>query len=272
MEIHRQMLSSPSTLDNNKSGFTLVELSIVLVIIGLIVAGVLVGRDLVRSSEVRAQISQIEKLNTAIQTFRIKYNGLPGDLKYTDASAFGLYNVTYGPYIGLFARGDSNGIIQSRVQGFFTDEHLMFFRHLSDANLIEGGIGSKLNTAAETTTDVVSDYIPLAKIGSNASIQILSASTIKTHYFVLSSTTIVAGGCCNFTSLNTLTAQESYQIDSKIDDGLPASGVVFAINSLAGLTLYSTLTTVSAVAGCVTSSAYSLNIGTTRDCSLRFKF
>lgn len=45
----------------NQSGFTLIELSIVLVIIGLIVGGVLVGRDLIKAAEVRAQVSQIEK-------------------------------------------------------------------------------------------------------------------------------------------------------------------------------------------------------------------
>jgi prepilin-type N-terminal cleavage/methylation domain-containing protein len=43
------------------SGFTIIELSIVLVIIGLIVGGVLVGRDLIKAAEVLATISQIEK-------------------------------------------------------------------------------------------------------------------------------------------------------------------------------------------------------------------
>ena len=49
-----------------KSGFTLVELSIVLVIIGLIIGGVVVGRDLIDAATIRAQISQIEKYNTAV--------------------------------------------------------------------------------------------------------------------------------------------------------------------------------------------------------------
>jgi prepilin-type N-terminal cleavage/methylation domain-containing protein len=68
-------------VDNKcRAGFTLIELSIVLVIIGLVVGGVLVGRDLICAAELRAQISQIEKYNTAVNTFYGKYGGLPGPL------------------------------------------------------------------------------------------------------------------------------------------------------------------------------------------------
>jgi hypothetical protein len=59
----------------------------VLVIIGLIVGGVLVGRDLIQAAAVRATITQIEKFNTATNTFYTKYNGLPGDLALSCALA-----------------------------------------------------------------------------------------------------------------------------------------------------------------------------------------
>lgn len=57
--------------------FTLFELSIALVIIGLIVCGVLVGQGLIRAPGVRAAITQIEKYNTAVNTFVGKYGYLP---------------------------------------------------------------------------------------------------------------------------------------------------------------------------------------------------
>ncbi len=60
-------------------GFTLIELSIVLVIIGLVVGGVLVGRDLIKAAEIRAQVNQIEQMETAYNTFKLKYNCIAGD-------------------------------------------------------------------------------------------------------------------------------------------------------------------------------------------------
>ena len=73
----------------HNSGFTLIELSIVLVIIGLIVGGVLVGQNLIAAATVRAQITQIEKYNQAVNTFYGKYQALPGDMNVATASQYG---------------------------------------------------------------------------------------------------------------------------------------------------------------------------------------
>jgi prepilin-type N-terminal cleavage/methylation domain-containing protein len=51
--------------ETQKTGFTLIELSIVLVIIGLVVGGVLVGKDLIFAAQVRRAVSEAESFNTA---------------------------------------------------------------------------------------------------------------------------------------------------------------------------------------------------------------
>src|ERR1035441_6191452 len=83
-------------------------MAIVFVIIGLIVGGVLVGQALIRAAGVRATISQIEKYNTAVNTFRDKYGGLPGDLNATLAAQFELT-----PRAGTVGLGDGNGVIEA---------------------------------------------------------------------------------------------------------------------------------------------------------------
>ena len=80
--------TAPPAKPSLQSAFTLVELAIVLVIIGLIVGGILGGTDLIKSAEARKMMRQMEEINSALQTFRLKYNCVPGDC--VAASAFGL--------------------------------------------------------------------------------------------------------------------------------------------------------------------------------------
>jgi prepilin-type N-terminal cleavage/methylation domain-containing protein len=161
-----------------RNGFTLIELSIVLVIIGLIVGGILTGRDLIAAAAVRAQISQLEKYQTAANTFRGKYGYLPGDIKDPDATNFGF--AARGQYAG---EGDGNGIIQgidanssnsNDGQTSASGETAMFWADLSKAGLIDAG----LNTAAPTTIPAYGSspalYLPQSKLGTGLYVYIWS--------------------------------------------------------------------------------------------------
>lgn len=74
---------------SQRNAFSLVELSIVLVILGLLVGGILAGQSLIRASELRAVTSEQARIVTAIQAFRDKYFALPGDMR--NASTSGAY-------------------------------------------------------------------------------------------------------------------------------------------------------------------------------------
>src|SRR4051812_26928952 len=124
-----------SSFGYNRQGFTLVELAIVLVIIGLIVGGVLVGQDMIKAAEVRATVGQIEKYNAAINTFRTKYTGMPGDLNSVTAAKFGMVARS-----GAVGHGDGNGLLEGCAANSINAgcETLLFWRDLSFANLIDG--------------------------------------------------------------------------------------------------------------------------------------
>lgn len=62
-----------------KKGFTLVELSIVLVIIGLLIGGILVGQSLINAAKTRAMISNFQQYEVAVQQFGVKFKQMPGD-------------------------------------------------------------------------------------------------------------------------------------------------------------------------------------------------
>jgi len=62
-----------------KRGFTLVELSIVLVIIGLLIGGILVAQSMVDSTKVQRFVGEVNQYMAAINNFKVKYRQLPGD-------------------------------------------------------------------------------------------------------------------------------------------------------------------------------------------------
>ena len=65
---------------NNFFAFSLIELSIVLIIIGLLVSGIIGGQSLIESAKVRNFINETNSWKQALYTFRVKYGRLPGDL------------------------------------------------------------------------------------------------------------------------------------------------------------------------------------------------
>lgn len=218
------------TQNNIKQGFTLIELSIVLVIIGLLVGGVLVGQDLIRAAGVRATISQIEKYNTAVKTFQDKYGALPGDLNASVASQFGF--VARGTLPG---QGDGNGVIQGRegaASGNLQDgEPAVFWVDLSQAGLVDGGFSTA--TMATDTVPLAGSpnlYFPQAKLGQGNSVYVWSGggTTDGTNYFGISVISGFVSGA-ELQSVAGLTVSQAYNIDKKIDDGLPQSGNVTAM-------------------------------------------
>lgn len=275
----------------SEEGFTLIELSIVLVIIGLIVGGILTGQDLIKAAEQRATLAQIEKYNTAVNTFRNKYNGMPGDLSVSVASSFNLFTMTSaapcttaGTTAGC---GDGNGLLEGGGTSgsvLLVGEPAVFWRHLSDANLIDGAYGANLVAAggllASGTVANLPTYLPTAKLGRGNLITVGATGGI--NYYVMGGVGAVTTATGVYAAGNDyLSPIESYNMDKKVDDGLPNSGTVVAMSLNAAALSATTLTTpnpTSAAGGtgaCTNSTpspaTYSLTVSAP-ECSLRFRF
>jgi len=154
----------------------------VLVISGLIIGGILVRQDLINAAAVRAQIKQIEKYQTAVNTFRLKFNALPDDMNAATATGFGF--AARGTYAG---QGDGNGVLQANGPGTDTiaygsknlcGEEGMFWVDLTYANggklhLIEGSFNPgtyaanawwNCSTMPAVAAAAVGQFMPRAKL------------------------------------------------------------------------------------------------------------
>jgi prepilin-type N-terminal cleavage/methylation domain-containing protein len=210
-------------------GFTLIELSIVLVIIGLIVGGVLVGQDLIQAAAVRSQVAQLDSYEAAVHTFRIKYNGIPGDFASNKAASFGMQARS-----GANGHGDGDGVLEFCTPGVFNNyagcENVLFWRDLSFASLIDGSFTTGTDAVATMTTAQVPSYLPRAKIGNENSILILHydaffpAFPVQDYYVVTGVTS--TDGVGNYALVNRITPDQAYRIDVKMDDGLGGLGII----------------------------------------------
>ena len=259
-----------------EDGFTLVELSIVLVIIGLIIGGILAGQDMIRAAEVRSTIAQIEKFNTSVNTFRDKYAYIPGDMNSIKAGEFGFETRT-----GAVGHGDANGRLEGCAAGavVFGCETALFWRDMAQVGLVGEDMNyatdALANAAAIITGPELPDFIPEASLGRGNFFNVFNAAGI--NYYQLTGVSDIAATGAQ-TLVNALTPQESENIDNKMDDGRPLTGVVRAMEGTGPLNTAVTPAT-AAVGVCVDSGgANNPYNNTTEDfantpaCQLRMRF
>ena len=206
------------------TGFTLIELSIVLVIIGLIVGGVLVGQSLIRAAKLQSVTTQITKFTTAVYTFELKYNNeLPGDMADATNSWGTAVDCSQHAAAGAGTQtcnGDGNSQIQAG-----TREMYLFWQHLSNAGLIEGTYTGAYGPGASAWSDVIGTNVPATHVdgysvefwndGSYTAWNFWAPLTEKNLFWVNDGGAIVNP---------MLTTSEAYALDKKYDDGLPGSG------------------------------------------------
>ena len=204
-------------MNQAENGFTLIELAIVLVIIGLLIGGVLFGKDMIAASEVRATVSQLDKFRSAVNAFRLKYNELPGDMRPSKAAQFGFFQITGNcGTTCLFA----NQLIDANGPPSFIQEYLVFWRHLSQAGLIETLDSNLLRASDGESSSQPEGYenglMPKSKMGHYWYVT-------PSYRFATDGSSSVIGGN-DFFTWDYLSPVQAFGLDNKIDDGKPNSG------------------------------------------------
>jgi len=249
----------------------------VLVIIGLLVAGVLTGQDLILAAKIRATTSQYRSYNTAANAFYNKYNNYPGDIPSSLAEAFGFSYVAGGNA----AQGDGDGYIGTSTS-MASAEGIMFWADLFQANLIPNAL-TYLPVGSWGVTDAVAASIPtlfpISKLGSNNYFWAATFTDGSNYFAIGPLLTFNASSGTQGPSMSAaqgLSAIMAYDIDVKIDDGVPNTGIIQSINTSLGGT--ASLVQNGSVNSCINAlNAGAYSGGTTAQskvpaCQLRLRF
>lgn len=222
-------------------GFTLVELALVIVIIGLLAGGILIGRDLLRAAEMRKTYRQFEEIVAAVNAFHAKYNCLPGDCP-TATEVFGAYDTSYAcppdnSSVGTATcDGDGNGEVEA-TNSLGDHEVFIFWQHLADAGLINGMFsGAASTTAGGTFLTEPGVNCPVLAAASNNCFSMGFGTGMDGCATAPSEGGDIRGNCLfmwprggDISTVQTgqgfvFSPTESFGYDAKYDDGLPTSG------------------------------------------------
>jgi type II secretory pathway pseudopilin PulG len=191
----------------NDRGFTLVEIAIILVIIGMLVAGVLQGQQLIQNARVRSVVAEQDAIATAVLAFQDRFQALPGD--YREAAVF----IACSP---ACPGGNGNGRIDDTGVPL---ESVLVWTHLSNAGFLNGSFSATSSTAAPTA-----DNTPRNVAGGFRQVAFdnrwgYSTNPARRH---------------NIKTGNELPVEILAEVDRKVDDAMPTSGRFQFSNYAAG--------------------------------------
>ncbi len=188
-------------MKKTQTGFTLIELAIVLVIIGLLLGGVLKGQELINSAKVKNMARDFQNIQVYIYGYQDRFKVLPGDDHHADTHVTGTNSAT--------AAHTQNGVIQGAWNTTVsTDESCVVWEHIRRANLAPGS--TAVSCAANNT------YQP-----RNADGGLIGVQSVSTGIAELNGLTGAYVVCSD-----AILGRYASQLDTTLDDGVGNTGIV----------------------------------------------
>ena len=190
-----------------QAGFTLVEIAIVLVIIGLLLGGVLKGQEMIENAKVKNAINDLKGVTAAYNSYIDRFRTIPGD-----DGPLATLRARGGAWTTITLAGGNNGVLTITPANAFAPagEEVPFWQHLRASGFIAG------NQAL-------------------AGVAALPRNAFNGAMAVANNTTAVTGMSTGISvCLGQVPGKAARQIDTQEDDGNPATGSVRATLGTAG--------------------------------------
>jgi len=206
------------------NGFTMVELSVVLVVVSFIIGGLLSVSTMVHEARVNSTIVWVRSVQTAYMQFEDIYSAIPGDM--INASTFfpGATNGNGDGKVDGAPGGDDHGGSLGGAGNlyYWQAEDMWFWNHITTAGLLKGKLFGNV-----VCCPVIPGYntpaIPLATG--------ITAAVYNTSYFGVPADTMLINTPLGWAGAGAVQPQDALEIDQKMDDGLPRSGTVYGLSS-----------------------------------------
>lgn len=224
-------------------GFSLVELSLVLVILGLLVGGIMVGQSLIHASELRVITNEHNRYLTAVRSFEETYRAIPGDM--SNATSYWGKDATYcNGQPGTASdtgtcNGNGNGVLNDAAGAHQPGEHYVFWVHLVRAGLVQGNYTGRPNGGGRYdvqfgTNSPASQFSNAGWVAFNFT-DFGGGSTYNGngyfyayHYgnmfFLMNNT----DSPTSWSPPPALIPADAWSIDTKMDDGIPGKGTIIS--------------------------------------------
>ena len=189
-----------------QTGFTLIEIAIVLVIIGLLLGGILKGQELITGAKVRNLISQVDGVKAAFFGFQDRYRAYPGDYSQASANIAGV-----GGTNNATANGNGNGRIEEvAAPGMCCAESVLVWDHLSHAGFITGTYTAvATGNSPNNTSNPSNPYNVIIELAYNDTYADSNSPVVRRH---------------NVKTGNQIPVEIIAEVDRKVDDGNAITG------------------------------------------------
>lgn len=202
-----------------EEGFTLIELAIVIMVLGLLMTGAIAGKALLKSAELKATLSEVDAFTIAMESFEQQYGALPGDLTIAES------------FFGASAtdNGNGDGQIAAATEQYTAWDQLLLAKMITgpstgDYTGVTGAGGSTPGQNVPASRFKENAGFSLAYIAAPGNWQSAIGRNFPDNYVVFATDTstadILAGGV--------LLPDDAFALDRKADDGQPDFGKILS--------------------------------------------
>ena len=193
------------------SGFTLIEIAIVLVIIGLLLSGVLKGQELINSAKVKNLATDFKNIPVYVYGYQDKFKALPGDDANVAMHVTGGTACTGAPAVVVGQCNVGNGMIDGGWNDMsIASESYVVWQHVRVAGLASGSTDTTAPATTYLSTNAVGGYIGVTNAAKSP------IATLKGSFIICS---------------DAILGKFAKQLDITLDDGNTATGTMQVITA-----------------------------------------